>query len=614
MLIPFPGGRWQATELALDPVKNEWFNVYGNEDRRSDEWGAWMNRGMNWNSNCAFCHMTGFQKRYDIKSDTYHSEWRDMGVSCSQCHGEMPGHEARYAEAAKRPNAPKPSPTPALRTPEQTMHNCAGCHSRREELTGSFRPGESYTDHFRLTLPESPMMYYPDGQIRDEVFVYASFRLSKMGHRGLTCAHCHDPHSGRPLMPAADNTLCLSCHQTGVMNARIIDPLAHGHHAGGSKGNSCVECHMSFTTYMRRDPRRDHGFITPDPLLTKELGIPNSCSKCHTDKSVDWAVEWAGRWYGAAMDRPERTRTRTIDRAQKGDPTAVADLVTLARKEPNALWRATLLALASPNAASDSGVRSLARDFLADRDPDVRAAAVRALAPMPDQASAIEPLLDDPSRLVRLDAAWALRGNLGSRPTNRRELMGYLENSADQPAGAVKLGQLAYSQGKFDETFSWYRKALDWDKYSAPIYRDLAMIQNARNEPRAALATLAEGRRRCPNDPQIAFLQGLLLAETGEIACAETAFRAATELEPNFARAWYNLGLLHAGQERLEQAATELARAAQADPSNADYPFALATVELRRDNPSAAMKAATDALSIDPNHPGTNAFLRSFRR
>ena len=39
---------------------------------------------------------------------------------------------------------------------------------------------------------------------------------------------------------------------------------------------------------MARDPRHDHGFTIPDPLLTKELGIPNACNRCHADKTVDW--------------------------------------------------------------------------------------------------------------------------------------------------------------------------------------------------------------------------------------------------------------------------------------------------------------------------------------
>ncbi|HZK81884.1 MAG TPA: hypothetical protein VFC46_12470, partial [Humisphaera sp.] len=49
-------GRMQAMELAYDPRRNEWFDVYGAEDRQPGEWGHWTGRGMTWNAMCATCH------------------------------------------------------------------------------------------------------------------------------------------------------------------------------------------------------------------------------------------------------------------------------------------------------------------------------------------------------------------------------------------------------------------------------------------------------------------------------------------------------------------------------------------------------------------------------
>jgi hypothetical protein len=57
-LTAAPGGRWQAHELSYDPNKNDWFDVYGDEDRQPGEYGHWTGRGMNWNSQCADCHNT----------------------------------------------------------------------------------------------------------------------------------------------------------------------------------------------------------------------------------------------------------------------------------------------------------------------------------------------------------------------------------------------------------------------------------------------------------------------------------------------------------------------------------------------------------------------------
>ena len=43
-------------------------------------------------------------------------------------------------------------------------------------------------------------------------------------------------------------------------------------------GARCVECHMPESLYMARDPRRDHSFNSPDPLLSVE-----SVSYTHLD-------------------------------------------------------------------------------------------------------------------------------------------------------------------------------------------------------------------------------------------------------------------------------------------------------------------------------------------
>ena len=37
-------GRLQTLEASYDPHKNQWFNVYGNEDRKPGEWGHWTGR------------------------------------------------------------------------------------------------------------------------------------------------------------------------------------------------------------------------------------------------------------------------------------------------------------------------------------------------------------------------------------------------------------------------------------------------------------------------------------------------------------------------------------------------------------------------------------------
>ena len=64
--------------LAFDPHRQEWFDIYGNEDRKPGEWGHWTGRGMTWNTMCAGCHNTRVRKNYDEATDTFHTTMAEM--------------------------------------------------------------------------------------------------------------------------------------------------------------------------------------------------------------------------------------------------------------------------------------------------------------------------------------------------------------------------------------------------------------------------------------------------------------------------------------------------------------------------------------------------------
>jgi hypothetical protein len=147
-IVPIGGGRYQAAELAFDPIKQDWFNVFGDELRNPGEWGHWRGRGMNWNSMCAHCHTTDFKKNYDAATDTFSSTWREHGVGCTQCHGDL---TAGHLDPKRKPPATPHSPT--AEDLKRAQETCAPCHARNELLTGSLVPGAKYADHYRLTLP-----------------------------------------------------------------------------------------------------------------------------------------------------------------------------------------------------------------------------------------------------------------------------------------------------------------------------------------------------------------------------------------------------------------------------------------------------------------------------
>ena len=163
---------------------------------------------------------------------------------------------------------------------------------------------------------------------------------------GVRLIDCHDVHSGQPLFDG--NALCMRCHAGGgpFPKAPLINPATHTFHKFDSAGSQCVNCHMPQTTYMQRHGRHDHGFTIPDPLLTKQTGIPNACNRCHADKTTDWAVTAAENWYGAKMDRPSRQRAMTIASARRGKDSAKAELLALLNDTNQSFyWRSACVQL-----------------------------------------------------------------------------------------------------------------------------------------------------------------------------------------------------------------------------------------------------------------------------
>ncbi len=183
-LVPFPGGRYQVLETAFDPRSNEWFNVFGAEERRPGEWGHWTGRGMNWNYMCASCHNTRLRRNYDAATDSYHTLMAEPGVGCEACHGPLQEHnrwQSQFGKSGRR------DPTLTHFTRRQFVDTCGYCHARRTELVDDFTPGDDFFDRCELTIVDHSGRYYADGQVHDEDYEYGSFLSSRMAGRGVVC-------------------------------------------------------------------------------------------------------------------------------------------------------------------------------------------------------------------------------------------------------------------------------------------------------------------------------------------------------------------------------------------------------------------------------------------
>lgn len=555
-LTRFEGNKYQTISASYDVLKDEWVDVFAEQDRMPGEWGHWTGQGMNWNANCAYCHTTEYNKGYDFEANRYASTWIQQGIACAECHNGLEDH-------MKLARSGGDTSLPAL-DQEQIEANCATCHSRRDQLTAdAFRPGDAYHDHFGLSLPDQPGLYYPDGQILDEVFVHTSFQMSRMNHAGVSCMDCHNPHSLELTLPVQNNMLCMRCHDTGHMEAPVIEPVAHSFHAEGSTGNQCVSCHMPKTTYMQIDPRADHGFHSPDPLMTRELGLPNACSSCHTGESVDWAVEHAENWYGEKLAQSrQRQRARALHAAYNYETAALERLIALLEDEKIAAWRATYAGLIReyfPNEAAVSAIRPL----LEDEDLMVRERAVSALLVFdPDHPKKMD-ALSDSSRSVRIAAARALE-NTNQPITNERtaeEWNAYLQFNSDRPQTLLVLANRAAREKDLPDLRKYVERAIELDRANAQMYHQAAILLSTASLLKEARARLFEGWELAPKDPVFPYSLGLLAAETGDLNTAIGYLEEAVALEPDFSRAWYNLSLAYRRTNQPEEADRAMRRA-----------------------------------------------------
>ena len=525
-LLHWKDGGLQTPSAAWDVQKKEWFDVFrddalqqerGGAERKPGEWGHWTGRGMNWESQCAWCHMSGFQKNYNVAGDTYHATWQEPGITCIRCH--------KVAAQADAQDGCLVSRADRQLTDEQHDDNCASCHARREELTSKFTIGDKFDDHFRLELPRVPGVFHPNGLQLEEDYSETSFRLHRMGRTGVTCYDCHDPHSGKLNQPAENDALCLQCHGNNqVINGVLAPQVSHNKLCGG-KAMPCIECHMPKMTYMGRDARRDHALHWPDPRMSIELGVPNACLNCHKDKDHQWCMEYLEKRYKEERMGKYRQRFRAAGHAMQGKG-SVDELLAAYKAEEIPAWRATLLGLLAQFPLTPE-VQAVALGATQDPDALVRAAAVELLG-----GDTARKALADKTRSVRHAAAWALFPHLPTGHPAVNEILETATHQADQPTGAIQLAMLANAAGNAAAADLQYRRAVQRDPASAVARMDYAVFLAQQKRPVDALRQMLDCAREHPQNAEVQYRLGLILIEVGQYRPALRAMQKALNIAP----------------------------------------------------------------------------------
>lgn len=629
--------RVQVLRISWDVKRKEWFYLRPpdvSEKLEPDDPLHWTGIAQRWQTMCAECHSTNLNRNYDVKTQKYHTTFSEIDVSCEACHGPASLH----VELARRKSLfwdrHRGYALVDLKTEDTTpqLETCAPCHSRRGMLDDEVHAGQPFSDHYNLELLRSDT-YHDDGQIKDEVYVYGSFLQSKMYHKGIRCTDCHDPHSLELKHPG--NETCTSCHQHP---AGKYDVPSHHHHAVGSEGAKCVNCHMPHTTYMAVDARRDHSLRIPRPDLSVELGTPNACSSCHVEdqlaslpaKTRDslklyqdwlqaadqgneavaeaiartdrWCDQACERWYGEARQQPEHF-ARALAGLRSGEEQAVEKALKLiAGSSAEAtqsltpmIARATALdelVQGGHREAADAALELLDEneESPGSVDPILLATAARALGALggggviePHKVKKqLMPLLQNPSRLVRSEAARAIvaAGAYSQFSGKQREQL-------DRVLADVKE-ELLVASDRGGAHMAWGMLSEQRQQWADAIraYSNAMRVEPGTTGPRTNLAALLEQLQPlAQRDSSARKVLEAIGGEGGAAAVTQKIARLRREelpllrrdaaLAPEIADVQYRYGLaLYLAGER-EQAREQLQRAVELAPEVEQFATAL---------------------------------------
>jgi len=643
-MVKFPGGRIQVLDIAWDTRDaseggQRWYSLHPNDKISAGDVLHWTGPNLNWNYMCADCHSTNLQKNYDSKSDSYKTSWSEMNVSCEACHGPGSAHQswAQSAEQGKPEELENKGLTVLLderegvtwprdetsglphrsrpNTERKEIEVCARCHSRRGQLSEDFVPGQPFMNAYHPALLTDGL-YYADGQMQDEVYVWGSFRQSKMYQAGVSCSDCHNPHSGE--LKAPQQQVCAQCHAP----ATYASPKHHFHEAD-SPGGNCIACHMPATTLMGVDERNDHSFRIPRPDLSASLGMPNACTQCHLGKTANWGADSLQKWYGR-QPKGYQQFALALTAARIGERSAAARLQALAMNPGQAgIARAT--AFSEMGNQLDQASLIAIQQGLNDEDPLVRQGALSGLesAPMQYRIMALPSVWDD-VLAVRIQAARMLASYPADQlRADRKEkldtvLAEYIQTqqfNGERPESQLNLGSLYQELGRLDEAEHAYRLALQRQPQFVPAYVNLAQLLGSLGRVEDATAVYQQGLEQVPEDSAASLYhaQGLAQVRQKQMAAALLSLQKAAELDALNQRYQYVYAVALQSAGQLDSAIAVLQRVLQQSPGSIDILYALATFSRDAGQHEAALDYALKLQTLLPDDPQIKQLVTSLQ-
>jgi predicted CXXCH cytochrome family protein len=622
-LVELPNGHVQALTIAWDTVQRRWFHLYADEEISHEDTLHWTGRSRNWNAMCAECHSTNLQKNYDIATDSYDTQRDEINVGCQACHGPGSAHDEWTRAESKNQRFTLLAVNYSDDDPKAEVDACAPCHSRRRRVSTEDRAGRPLMDDFQVsTLRDG--LYHADGQILGEVYEYGSFVQSKMYLRGVRCTDCHNPHTLKLVAPG--NAVCVQCHSAepdprfATLQPKDYDTPDHHFHPVGAKGTQCVDCHMPQETYMVVDPRHDHSFRVPRPDLSVSLGVPNACSACHADRSAQWADSVVADWYGPGRQQAKHYG-EAIAAGRAGGRDALRGLTDLVNdSEQPAIVRATALELLQPfgNAAFRPVIIATR-----DTDPMVRTAAAGSLDWLPPatRLSSLAPLLNDPIRAVRIEAARVLSTvppdyfELAQRLAFEAALLEYKEAQladGELPWAHMNVAVIQTAEGQYGFAEESYLTAIRLDPSFLPARVKLANLYSEmeRNDEAERMFMEAIDHAVPEDQGELYYSLGLLLREEERVEEAATYLGQAADLLSNRPGVRYDYALALQQLGRRTEAEAEMLKAYAADPADSSILRGLAVFYSQQEDWERALLYARKLVELLPDEPGPKQMLQ----